>query len=100
LPVSGFDPVLVETSLDLVLLRPRASAVGLGLTMHEPIGRGRLFSLLPLGSLARGSEVDDFAHSRSSAVTRYVIEGPSLVGFIWNKYADTEALDHAAREPM
>ena len=30
--------------------------------MHEPIGRGLLLGLAPLGALARSAEIDEVAH--------------------------------------
>jgi hypothetical protein len=65
LPISRFDPVLVETSLGFVIPRLRKRALGLQAPMHEPIGRGLLLGLAALGLLTRSAEIDEIAHVKA-----------------------------------
>jgi hypothetical protein len=62
LPVSGFNPVLIECSLGFVALNLRFGSIGPGTAERKPIGGSRLRGLLPFGLLALGSKVDDVAH--------------------------------------
>jgi hypothetical protein len=55
LPVSSFNPVLVECPLGFVALNLRFGSIRLGAAESEPIGRGRLPGPLPSGLLAHSS---------------------------------------------
>jgi len=53
LPISSFDPMLVEVSLGFVAGRPRFGSLGLGPAMDNAIGSGGLLgftAFLPLTS--------------------------------------------------
>jgi hypothetical protein len=62
LPVSGFDPVLVEASLGFVVQGLREQAFWLEAAMDEPVGSRLLLSLPSFCLLALGAKVDDVAH--------------------------------------
>jgi hypothetical protein len=64
LPVSRFNPVLVETSLGFVAAGLLEASVGLGAAMHKPIGRGLLFGVATLGALALSTEIDEVTHGK------------------------------------
>jgi hypothetical protein len=90
LPVSRFDPVLVETSAGFVVPRLRQSSFGLRAPMCKAAGRCLLLGLAPFGPLARGAEVDEVAHAK--------LGGNQICGLVWNNYADTVTLDHGNRQ--
>jgi hypothetical protein len=62
LPVSRFDPVVVEASFGLVVAKAHLGSFGLGPAMGQTVGSGRLFGFAPIGALARGSQVDNVVH--------------------------------------
>jgi hypothetical protein len=62
LPVSRFDPVVVELSLGLVVARLCLGSFCLCAAMRQAIGCGDLLGLKPFGPLARGSQVDNVSH--------------------------------------
>jgi len=64
LPVSRFDPVLVETFAGFVIPGLRQGSFGLRAPVLEA-ARGRLLlGLAPFSPLARGTEVDEGAHAK------------------------------------
>jgi hypothetical protein len=64
LPVSRFDPALVEAFAGLVVLRLLKGSFGLRTPMHKPVGRGLLLGLAPFGLPAGSAQIDDFSHAR------------------------------------
>jgi len=64
LPVSRFDPVLVETFAGFVIPGLRQGSFRLGAPVHKPAGRSLLLGLASLGPFARVTEVDEIAHVR------------------------------------
>jgi hypothetical protein len=62
LPISSFDPVLVEVSLGFVAGRPRLGSLGLSPAMDKAIGSGRLLGFAAFLPLTRASQVDNVAH--------------------------------------
>jgi hypothetical protein len=61
-PVSGFDPVPVQTSAGFVVLRSLEASFGLRAAVRKAVGRGSTFSLTPLGLFARRAQIDKVAH--------------------------------------
>jgi len=66
LPVSRFDPVLVESFASLVAPGLIEGPFGFRSAVRKPIGSGLLVGLTPLGLLACGTEIDDVAHAKSA----------------------------------
>jgi hypothetical protein len=64
LPVSRFDPVLVEGFAGFVTSRLLDGALRLRAAMRQPVGRRRLIGLTAFGALARGAETDKIAHAK------------------------------------
>ena len=63
--------------------------------MRKPVGRGHLFGLMPLGTFARVTKIDEVAHTKFGG---YQICGLAVLALVWNKYADTVTLDHGNRQ--
>jgi hypothetical protein len=66
LPISRFNPALVEASP--VFVAPGAFQVlpGLGTAMSKPISGGLLLGVAPFGPFPRDSKVDDGCHAEIS----------------------------------
>jgi hypothetical protein len=62
LPISSFDPVLVEVSLGFVAGRPRLGSLGLGPAMDKAIGSGGLLGFAAFLPLASVSQINNVAH--------------------------------------
>jgi hypothetical protein len=65
LPISSFDPVLVEVSLGFVAGRPRLGSLGLGPAMDKAIGSGGLLGFAAFLPLTSVSQVDNVAHQET-----------------------------------
>jgi hypothetical protein len=65
LPVSRFDPVLVETFAGLIVPRLRQGSFGFRAPVRKAAGRCLLLGLTPFGPLARGAEVDEVGHAKA-----------------------------------
>jgi hypothetical protein len=64
LPVSRFDPVLVETFAGFIAPGLRQGPFGLRAPVREAAGCSLMLGLTPFGSLARGTEVEEVAHAK------------------------------------
>jgi hypothetical protein len=62
LPISRFDPVLVEASTSFVADRLCFGSFSLCPAIGEPVARGDLFGLAAFLPLPRATKVDKFAH--------------------------------------
>jgi phosphatidylserine decarboxylase len=62
LPVSCFDPVLVEASLGFVVAGLCRGSIRLGSAMGQTVRRGLLLGFASFGPLSRGSKIDNIAH--------------------------------------
>jgi len=62
LPISRFDPVLVEASLGFVAVRPRLGSFSLCPAIGEPVARGDLLGLAAFLPLSRVAKIDKIAH--------------------------------------
>jgi hypothetical protein len=69
LPVSRFNPVVVEVPGGFVALGPVKGSLFLGPAIGKSVSGGLLLGLAPFGLLSCGSKVDDVAHLKSSTVT-------------------------------
>jgi hypothetical protein len=65
LPISSFNPVLVEVSLSFVAGRPRLGSLGLGPAMDKAIGGGGLLGFAAFLPLTSASQVDNVAHQET-----------------------------------
>jgi hypothetical protein len=62
LPISRFDPVLVEASAGFVADRLRFGSFSLCPAMGQPVARCGLFGLPAFLPLSRATKIDNFAH--------------------------------------
>jgi hypothetical protein len=62
LPISRFDPVLVEASLSFVAARALQVPVRLGTAVGEPARRGFRFGLAPFGPFSLDPQINDAGH--------------------------------------
>jgi hypothetical protein len=65
LPISSFNPVLVEVSLSFVAGRPCLGSFGFGPAMGEAIGSGGLLGFAAFLLLTSASQVDNVAHQET-----------------------------------
>jgi hypothetical protein len=65
LPISSFDPVLIEISLGFVAGRPRLGSLSLGPAMDKAIGSGGLLGFPAFLPLTSASQVDNVAHQET-----------------------------------
>jgi hypothetical protein len=86
LPVSPFDPVLLEILLGLVVLRPLPHPVTFRTAVGQPVAGGLLIGLPPFGLLARGAKIDDVAHVKLGG-NQMLLRGPRWPNLVWNYYA-------------
>jgi hypothetical protein len=64
LPISRFEPVLVEASLGFVAARTRFGSISLCPAMGKPVACGDLLGLAAFLPLPRTAKVDKFAHHK------------------------------------
>jgi hypothetical protein len=65
LPISRFDPVVIEASLGFVAGSPRLGSLRLGPAVGKPVGGSGLLGIAPFNPLSRGAEVDNVAHEEA-----------------------------------
>jgi hypothetical protein len=94
-PVSGFDPVLVQTFAGFVVLRLLDGPFGLRAAVRKAVGRSRAFGVTPLGPFARSAQIDKIAHAKLGGDR---ICSLAVLALVRNKYADTVTLDHGNRQ--
>jgi hypothetical protein len=68
LPVSRFNPALVEASRCFVVAGPHLGSFRLCPTEGQPIGRRGLLVLAPFGAFARKAKVDDVIHQEARGI--------------------------------
>jgi hypothetical protein len=64
LPVSCFDPALVEIALSFLFPRLLQCPFGLGASVRKPARRRRLFGIASFGPLARGAEINELTRQK------------------------------------
>jgi hypothetical protein len=64
LPISRFDPVLVEASLGFVADRPRLGSFSLCPAKGKPVFGSDLLGLAALLPLPHAAQIDKFAHQK------------------------------------
>jgi len=65
LPISRFDPVLVETLPVFVAQSPLQVLLRPGAAMREPVGGSGRCRLAPLGLFARHAKIDHRTHAQT-----------------------------------
>jgi hypothetical protein len=97
LPISRFDPVLIEASLGFVVARPRFGSFGLGPAVGKPVGHGGLLGLAAFLPLPRGTEIDNITHQKLGG-SRIVWIEAIQARMVCKSYAVTLLLDHPNRK--
>lgn len=73
--------MLLETFAGLLTPRLLQGAFRLGAAVHKAGGRRFLLGLLPLGPLARGTEIDEVAHERFGGNQLY---SSAVLALVWD----------------